>query len=207
MSFLNSVVAPLLFPSILWRTENRCVHITFDDGPHPAATPKVLNILKKRDIRATFFLVGTNVQRYPDIALEIVRCGHAIGNHGQTHQPLIFKSFSIQQQEIQRANETMMDILNLRPTCFRPPYGYFDFRTLRLARTEDQKMVMWDVDAHDFAATRPHGIPDRVSKRARQGSIVLLHDNENTAGTVDLYLAPLLDRLSDGGLEFSALTT
>ncbi len=100
-----------------------------------------------------------------------------------------------------------MDILNLRPPFFRPPYGYFDLRTLRLARTENQKVVMWDIDAHDFAATRPDAIPAIVSKRARQGSIVLLHDNENTAGTVDLYLAPLFDRLSDRGLEFSALTT
>jgi len=206
MSFLNSVIAPVLFPSILWQTKNRAVHITFDDGPHPTATPKVLDILNKRNIRATFFVVGANVQRYPGIASEIVRCGHAIGNHGQTHRPLIFKSFNFQEQEIQRANEAIKETLNLRPSFFRPPYGYFDGRTLRVVRNEDQKVVMWDVDAHDFSATQPDHIPARVSKRARQGSIILLHDNENTASTVELYLAPLLDRITDRGLEFSALT-
>jgi peptidoglycan/xylan/chitin deacetylase (PgdA/CDA1 family) len=206
MSFLNSVVAPVLFPSILWHTKNRAVHITFDDGPHPAATPRVLDILMKRNIRATFFLVGANVQRYPEIASEIVRLGHTIGNHGQTHRPLIFKSFSSQQQEIQRANEAMKEILDLRPSFFRPPYGYFDTRTLRLARTEGQKVVMWDVDAHDFSSTRPDHIPATVSKRASHGSIILLHDNESTASTIELYLAPLIDQISDRGLEFSALT-
>jgi peptidoglycan/xylan/chitin deacetylase (PgdA/CDA1 family) len=184
MSFLNSVVAPVLFPSIVWHTKDRAVHITFDDGPHPAATPKVLDILKKRNVRATFFLVGANVQRYPEIASEIVRCGHTIGNHGQTHRPLIFKSFGFQQQEIQRANEAMKVILNLRPSFFRPPFGYFDSRTLRLARTEGQKVVMWDVDAHDFSDARPDHIPGFVSKQTRHGSIILLHDNESTAGTV-----------------------
>lgn len=207
MSFLHSFVAPALFPSILWHTKNRAVHLTFDDGPHPAATPKVLEILKRRNIRATFFLVGTNVQRYPGIASEIVRCGHTIGNHGQTHRPLIFKSFILQQREIQQANETLKEILNLRPSFFRPPYGYFDARTLRLVRTEGQKVVMWDVDAHDFSATQPDLIPATVCKRARPGSIVLLHDNDNTASTIEQYLAPLLDRLSDCGFEFSALIT
>ena len=206
MSFLNSVVAPVLFPSILWHTKNRAVHVTFDDGPHPIATPKVLNILNKRNIQATFFLVGANVRRYPEIAVEIVRCGHSIGNHGQNHRALIFKSFGFQQEEIRGANEEMEEILNLRPSFFRPPYGYFDGRTLSIARTEDQKVVMWDVDARDFSATRPAQIPSRVSEQARNGSIILLHDSERTASTVELYLAQLLDRIADRGFEFSALT-
>lgn len=206
MSFLNSVVAPALFPSVLWHTKHRAVHITFDDGPHPIATPKVLDILDARNICATFFLVGANVQRYPKLASEIVRHGHTIGNHGQTHRPLIFKSFSLQQQEIRLANEVMRQFMNVRPKFFRPPYGYFDLRTLRVARAEGQQMVMWDVDAHDFSARQPDHIPATVSKQANHGSIILLHDNESTASTIGIYLAPLLDRLSDRGHEFSALT-
>ena len=206
MSFLNSVVAPALFPSVLWHTDHRAVHITFDDGPHPTATPKVLDILNARNIHATFFLVGEHVQRYPEIASEIVRSGHTVGNHSQTHRSLIFKTLGFQQQEIQSANEAMMEVLNLRPKFIRPPYGYFDTRTLRVARAESQKLVMWDVDAHDFSATQPDSIPAAVSKQAKHGSIILLHDNERTASTIRVYLAPLLDRLSDCGHEFSALT-
>ena len=172
MSFVNSFVAPVLFPSVLWRTTHRAVHITFDDGPHPAATPKVLDILNARNIHATFFLIGEHVQRYPEIASDIVRSGHAIGNHSQTHRSLIFKTFSFQQQEIRSANEAMMEVLNLRPTYIRPPYGYFDIRTLRVARAESQKLVMWDVDAHDFSAKRPDRIPAVVSKQAKHGSII-----------------------------------
>jgi peptidoglycan/xylan/chitin deacetylase (PgdA/CDA1 family) len=206
MSFLNSVVAPALFPSILWHTNHRSIHITFDDGPHPVATLKALETLKKRNIQATFFLVGANVERYPEIAAEIVRSGHTIGNHSQTHRPLIFKSLIQQRQEIQRANEVIEGTLHLRPSFFRPPFGYFDARTLRLARDENQKVVMWNVDAHDFSASPPDHIVAAVSKRARRGSIVLLHDNESTAGSLELYLSPLLERLSDRGFEFSALT-
>lgn len=206
MSFLNSVVAPILFPSILWHTTTRAIHLTFDDGPHPVATPKVLDILNKRNIRATFFLVGANVERYPEIAAEIVRYGHTIGNHSQTHRALIFRAFSFQQQEIRRANEVMMEILDLRPAFFRPPYGYFDARTLRLARAEHQKMVMWDVDARDFSARQPEQTPFTVSRHTKEGSIILLHDNERTSGTIEQYLSPLLNVLSDRGFDFSALT-
>ncbi len=206
MTFLNSVVAPVLFPSVLWHTKSRSIHLTFDDGPHPTATPKVLEILHKRNIPATFFLVGANILRYPEIASEVVRYGHTIGNHGQNHRALIFRSFILQQQEIQRANEVMKEVLNLRPRFFRPPYGYFDARTLRLARSEAQKLVMWDVDARDFLAKRPDQISARVSKRAHHGSIVLLHDNVRTAGSIEQYLDPLIDLLSDRGFDFSALT-
>jgi peptidoglycan/xylan/chitin deacetylase (PgdA/CDA1 family) len=206
MSFLNSVVAPVLFPSILWHSDKQAVHITFDDGPHPLATPRVLSILEKRNVHATFFLVGANVRRYPDIASEIVRRGHTIGNHGQNHRPLIFKSLSLQRQEIQLANESMKDILNLRPKVFRPPFGYFDARTLRLVRSEGQKVVMWDIDTHDYSTARPDRIAAGVSKHAKQGSIVLFHDNENTASIVEQYLAQSIDRLSERGFDFSALT-
>jgi peptidoglycan/xylan/chitin deacetylase (PgdA/CDA1 family) len=207
MSFLNSVVAPVLFPSIMWRTKSQAIHLTFDDGPHRIATPKVLDILSKRNIHATFFLVGANVQRNPEIAAELVRRGHTIGTHGQTHRSLIFKPFNQQLQEIRRANEVVKELLNLQPNYFRPPYGYFDTRTLRVARNENQTVVMWDVDPHDFSARRPGHIPATVSKQAKEGSILLLHDNEHTAGTVDQYLDPLIAALSDRGFVFAALTT
>jgi len=206
MSFLKSVAAPILFPSILWHAESSAVHITFDDGPHPAATPKVLDILEKRNILATFFLVGANAQRYPDLASEIVRRGHSVGNHSMTHRSLIFRPIGIQQEEILLANEALKGILGFRPGFFRPPYGYFDSRTLRLARAEGQKVVMWDIDSRDFTARRPEQVSSTVSGRARGGSIILFHDNEYTAGTVGLYLASLLDRISDRGLQFSSLT-
>ncbi|MCX6135764.1 MAG: polysaccharide deacetylase family protein [Ignavibacteriales bacterium] len=206
MSFLNAVAAPILFPSILWRTTSQAIHITFDDGPHPAATPHVLDILKKRNILATFFLLGRNVERYPEVAREIVESGHTIGSHGHTHTSMLFRSSTFQMNEIRAADAAIGEILGQKAEFFRPPYGHFDMRTLRLAKAEGHKVVMWDVDARDFRQPESSRILNSVSKQARQGSIILLHDNENTAHTVGQYLDPLLERLSSDGFKFSALT-
>ena len=205
MSFLNSVVAPALFPSILWRTTERSVHITFDDGPHPAATQTVLKILHGRGIRATFFLVGRNVQQYPEITREILLGGHSVGNHTQTHQVMFLKSAEVQRREIQAANEVIGEFLNSKPRFFRPPYGYFDLRTLNIAETEGQRVVMWDVDSRDFSTSRPESIVRSVTKSVTPGSIVLFHDNASTAGSIGAYLELVLDQLLQRGFQFSVL--
>ena len=205
MSFLNSVVAPALFPSILWRTTERSVHITFDDGPHPAATQTVLKILHARGIRASFFLVGRNVQQYPEITREILLGGHSVGNHTQTHQVMFLKSAEVQRREIQAANEVIGEVLNSKPRFFRPPYGYFDLRTLNIAKTEGQRVVMWDVDSRDFSTSRPESIMRSVTKSIAPGSIVLFHDNASTAGSIGTYLELVLDQLLQRGFQFSVL--
>jgi peptidoglycan-N-acetylglucosamine deacetylase len=205
MSFLNSVVAPLLLPSILWRVNDNAVHLTFDDGPHPVATPRVLDILGKHRIHATFFVVGHNVIQYPELVLRIVREGHTIGNHSQSHRRLMFRSPSTQHDEITRGNSTIENVLNQKPHLFRPPYGYFDFRTLAIARAEGLKVVMWDVDALDFAESSPGHIVRRVTRNVTHGSIVLHHDNDRTATIVQKYLDALIDDLLQRGFQFSAV--
>jgi len=205
MSFLNSMVAPALFPSILWRTSEQSIHITFDDGPHPAATLTVLKILNARGIRATFFLVGRNVQQYPNVTREIVLGGHSIGNHTQTHQVMFLKPAEVQRGEIQAANEVIGEVLNSKPRFFRPPYGYFDLRTLNIAQTEGHRVVMWDVDSRDFSTSRPESIVRSVTSRVTPGSIVLFHDNAATAGSIGRYLELVLDQLLQRGFQFSVL--
>ncbi len=205
MSFLNSVIAPVFFPSVLWRTGDAAVHLTFDDGPHPSATPKVLEILEKRKIHATFFLVGNSVRQYPTIAREISSSGHAIGSHALSHESLFMKSVRYQRDQIHGANVLFEDILNTRPRFFRPPFGYFDHRTLKTAREEGLRVVMWNLDPQDFNPSRWSDIVPFISRRIRSGSIVLLHDNDKTAAVVSRYLDPLLDTLIDRGFQFSSL--
>jgi peptidoglycan/xylan/chitin deacetylase (PgdA/CDA1 family) len=205
MSFLNSVVGPVLFPSILWNTRESSVHLTFDDGPHPSATPKVLDILGRRGIRATFFLVGENIRQHPALAKEIKSCGHTVGSHSLSHQPLFLKSIGYQRDQIEGANSVFEKILDLSPQFFRPPFGYFDFRTLRVAREAGQKVVMWNLDPHDFDPSRSQTIVQVVLNRVTPGSIVLLHDNERTVTVVSQYLDLMLDRLEQRGSKFSSL--
>ena len=206
MSFLNSVIAPYLLPSVLWRTSETEVHLTFDDGPHPVATPKVLDILRTRGIQATFFVVGQNVQLFPDIVRRAVHEGHVIGNHSRSHRSLLFKSSAIQREEIRSANTTIEGVTGQRPWLFRPPFGYFDHRTIRLAESEGLKVVMWDVNTRDFSHAHPKQIVRAVTRSVGQGSIILHHDNAATAPIIQEYLEPLLDLLLERGLHLSALT-
>jgi peptidoglycan-N-acetylglucosamine deacetylase len=205
MSILNSVIAPIFFPSILWHAADHTVHLTFDDGPHPSATPSVLDLLKKRNIRATFFLLGKHVRRFPDLARLVAQEGHAIGNHGFSHESLIFKSGNFQRREIQSGRDTIGDIAGITPSLFRPPFGFFDWRTVRLAEETGHKIMLWDVDAKDFSSRSDAGIMKSISKQTRPGSIILLHDNEDTAVRGTRYLDAVLDRLTNAGLSFATL--
>jgi peptidoglycan/xylan/chitin deacetylase (PgdA/CDA1 family) len=205
MNFLNNVAGPLLFPSILWRGTGAAVHLTFDDGPHPVATPNVLDILHERGIRATFFIVGRQAHLHPEIVRRIVQEGHSIGNHSQSHRTLMFKPSGFQQNEIRGANSVIRDVSQQTPRLFRPPYGYFDFRTLRIAKAEELKLVMWNVDTRDFAKPFPDAIIRRVGRSLKEGSIVLLHDNDSTAHHIHKYLEPLIDELIGRGLQPSAI--
>jgi peptidoglycan/xylan/chitin deacetylase (PgdA/CDA1 family) len=205
MSFFYRSLAPSLFRSILWHTNDLTVHLTFDDGPHPKATPKALEILKSRQIKATFFLLGDNVERFPDLAREIYKQGHTIGNHGLTHMSLLLKSLSWQSHQIEQSSRIIRQTIGNAPRLFRPPFGRFGFATIKAATALGLKTVMWDVDAKDFSTSGTHAIIRRVCRQTVPGSIVLLHDNESTSGTLQEYLNPILDFLEERNLKFSPL--
>jgi peptidoglycan/xylan/chitin deacetylase (PgdA/CDA1 family) len=205
MTLLARTLGPVLFPSILWRTGERSLHLTFDDGPHPDATPVVLEILREREIRATFFLVGTRVAQFPHLANEIAREGHSIGNHTLSHRNLFLKSRPRQTYEIVEADKIIAEAVGSRPAFFRPPYGYFDLKTLDIATWTDHQVVLWDVDSRDFENPSSASIAANVTKKARAGAILLFHDNHATAKKLRGLLDETLDRLEDRGYDFSPL--
>lgn len=206
MSVLIRRLGPFFFPSILWRTHHRSVHVTFDDGPHPRATPKVLDILAKRKIGATFFLVGSDAALHTEVVRRIAEEGHTIGNHAFSHRSLFLKPKRLQVSEIERTDEILSHIVGHRPIYFRPPYGYFDHNTIQAARETLHKLVMWDVDPRDYDARSAQDIVEDVSTRIRPGSIILFHDSQPTEHIVEQYLHPVLDRLEELGYQFSALS-
>ncbi|MBM4161250.1 MAG: polysaccharide deacetylase family protein [Ignavibacteria bacterium] len=206
MSVLIRRLGPFFFPSILWRTHHSSVHLTFDDGPHPCATYKVLDILGRRKIRATFFLVGNDALLHPQVVRRIAEEGHSIGNHAFSHRSLFFKPKSLQVSEIEKTDEILAQIVGKRPIYFRPPYGYFDRNTLRAAKETHHKLVMWDVDPRDYDARPVQEIVEDVASNTRHGSIILFHDNHSTEDTVGQFLNPVLNRLEERGYQFSALT-
>ncbi|MEK6757391.1 MAG: polysaccharide deacetylase family protein [Bacteroidota bacterium] len=205
MSILNRTLGPVLFPSILWHSTEQSVHMTFDDGPHPVATPKVLDILRKRDIKATFFLIGTHVAQYPELVQQIMREGHSIGNHTYSHPMLFLKPKKLQATQIEKTDNLIAHLVGTRPPYFRPPYGYFDHNTMKVAQESNHKFVMWDVDSRDFDTHPISAIAERVGKQATHGSIILFHDNHSTEQKIDSLLDRILDQLEERGFTFSPL--
>lgn len=153
--------------------------LTFDDGPNSRYTLQILDTLKKYRIKACFFLLGENVEYYPQIAKRIKREGHMIGNHTYSHRHLNrLKPENILWQ-IERAEEAYKKILALRPKFFRPPYGEAGRKVKDLARKKGYKLIAWDRCANDWENPPAKIITERIVSQARDRSIILLHDGAN----------------------------
>jgi peptidoglycan/xylan/chitin deacetylase (PgdA/CDA1 family) len=195
-----------LFPTVLFSTNSDGIHLTFDDGPHPDGTLNILNILKSRGVSATFFLVGENILKYPELALQIKSEGHQIGNHSYTHTNLFFKNNEIIKKEILETENILESIIGHRTHFFRPPYGYFNSSMLRILKDLGMTCVIWNINSKDFKLnSHLNNILNRVIRKAVGGSILLFHDNDNVAKKCNTYLPIVLDKLLENGLVFKTL--
>lgn len=194
-----------LFPRIRWTGPAPGLYLTFDDGPHPEATPRVLDILAARGIKALFFLIGANVRKHPALARRIASEGHAIGNHTYDHPRLLFKPDDYHRDQIVRTNDALHDATGVVPRYFRPPYGWMGPAAYRTAHRLGQEIVLWDVDSGDFRGSVSASVA-RTIRSVRAGSIVLFHDNEHTASLVGDILTGVLDHLSRGNHTFDVLS-
>jgi peptidoglycan/xylan/chitin deacetylase (PgdA/CDA1 family) len=153
---------------------SRTVALTFDDGPSEH-TPAVLEILRARGVRATFFLCGRSVEQYPATVQSIVDAGHEIGNHSYSHPYLYFHSKREIEVEIDRTQEAIEKACGLRPRLFRPPYGARWFGLPAVLRERSLTLVQWSVNGRDWELAAPD-IVQGILDHARPGAIVLLHD-------------------------------
>ena len=150
------------------------VCLTFDDGPGEA-TPLILDALKRTGVRATFFLLGENVERMPELARRIAEEGHEIGNHTFSHPYFCWKMPGRILWEIRRAQEVIAAATGCHPTLFRPPYGVRWFGLSSILKSNRLTAVMWSVSSVDWRFTARR-IVERVTRKACAGSIILLHD-------------------------------
>lgn len=192
---LDIQILKKLFPSILFNITDENIHLTFDDGPHPIATPIILEELKARNIKATFFLLGQNVLKFPDLVRQIHTEGHQIGNHSFSHSNLLFKKKAFLIDEILRTNEILEKTTGMYPKYFRPPFGYFDLKIMKMLRKQCLTSVLWDVDSKDYKLNSTTDILHLVMPNTSNGSILLFHDNELTAKKITTYLPVVLDVL------------
>jgi peptidoglycan-N-acetylglucosamine deacetylase len=201
------VVFPQLemYGDVLWRGSNG-VALTFDDGPHPETTRRVLGILAERGHRATFFVVGRKVALYPDVVKEIHEGGHALGLHGYHHDRLFsFKSPAYVRRDIERTQEAIEAACGERPSLFRPPIGHVSSRTARGASLAGATLVAWSLRVFDgVARPTPERVLERIRRRLRPGTIVLLHDaaeRDDFEPTSIAALPAILDLIGERGLE------
>lgn len=189
------------------------VALTFDDGPNPVYTPMILDVLRKRNVRATFFLVGKHVEKYPEVARRIVQEGHEVGSHSYLHRDLVPSTRNMVLSELERAEKAFYNVHGFKPGLFRPPRGLYSEAVRRLIEQRGYQLVLWSISGMDWSGASPEKIARRVVSRINPGAIILLHDSGallkseggsriNTVKATEL----IIDRLLEMGFEFVTVT-
>jgi peptidoglycan/xylan/chitin deacetylase (PgdA/CDA1 family) len=155
---------------------SRQIALTYDDGPNDPHTLRLLEVLAKHSVHATFFLIGRYVQQRPEIVREIVRAGHVVGNHTFTHPLLIFKSATEIREQLSACRSALQDAIGNPSHLFRPPFGGRRPAVLRIARELGLDPVMWNVTGYDWSAPPAATIERKITNQIRGGDVVLLHD-------------------------------
>jgi peptidoglycan/xylan/chitin deacetylase (PgdA/CDA1 family) len=155
---------------------SRQIALTYDDGPNDPHTLRLLEVLARHDVHSTFFLIGRYVQQRPEIAREIVKGGHVVGNHTFTHPLLIFKSETEIRREISQCRAALQDAIGPHSALFRPPFGGRRSAVFSVARELGLEPVMWNVTGYDWNAPPAQVIERKVAKRVHGGDVILLHD-------------------------------
>ena len=195
-----------LFPRYTWRmpADRKEVYLTFDDGPHPVITPWVLEQLKFYHAKATFFCIGNNVERYPEIYRQILDEGHAVGNHTYRHLRGWATEDAVYLQDVEKAAAL------IRSPLFRPPYGRIRAGQAKkipeILKNPAAKIIMWDVLSADFdPGCSPAECLGHVTRNVRAGSIVVFHDSEKAFKNLETALPGSLKFLKEKGFQLKSL--
>lgn len=192
----------LLFPEALWRIKRphrRVVYLTFDDGPIPEQTPWVLDILDRYGVKATFFMVGENVARHPELLEEIKRRGHSYGNHTMHHLQGMRTTARRYCRDITEADRLIDSIL------FRPPHGIMRWKQARIIKSH-YNIIMYDLVTRDYSRKlSPEQVLDNVRRYARNGSIIVFHDSIKAAPNMRVALPAAIEWLLSQGYEFEPI--
>jgi len=170
---LNSLIAN-------YKIEDNQVAITFDDGPHPEFTPKVLELLKEHNVKASFFCIGENIEKHPELFQQIINEGHTIGNHTYSHSnSLGFMKTSNLILEMQQTNAIIKKISGLETKLFRPPFGVTNPRIKRAVHTVKLQSIAWSIRSLDTTSKTKEQILKAICNKLTKGDVVLLHDTSD----------------------------
>ena len=195
----------------LWRgrTDTKSVCLTFDDGPS-ADTEGVLDVLSRHGLCATFFMVGRQVERYPETARRVVRGGHEIGNHSYSHPLYLYRSPRRTRLELQRAQQVIADLTGVRPRLARPPCGVRSPAYFTAAHDLGLQTVQWTIAGFDWKKRTPSQIAFDVVRQAEAGAIILLHDgdseNRSDRSATVAALPLIIEGLKEKGIRIAPLS-
>jgi len=190
-----------IYPKAVWnqsRTE-KTIYLTFDDGPIPGLTEWVLGELQKYQAKATFFCVGANILKHPQIFEKVKHQGHAVANHTMNH----IKGFKNNVADYMREVEACKKLVG--NNLFRPPYGQLKRSQYKALSDRGYRLILWDVISYDYETIAPETCSSNVIKNTRNGSIVLFHDNLKAEINLKYALPRLLAHFSENGYQFKTL--
>jgi peptidoglycan-N-acetylglucosamine deacetylase len=188
----------------------RQLALTYDDGPNDPHTMRLLEVLARHNVCATFFLIGRYVQQHPEIVREIVKAGHIIGNHTFSHLLLTFKSSAEVRKELADCRAAIQDAVGEHSDLFRPPFGGRRPAVLRIARELGLEPIMWNVTGYDWSPPPAAVIEKKVSRQIRGGDVILLHDGGHKQMGADrsqtvLATDHLITRYKSEGYDFATI--
>jgi peptidoglycan/xylan/chitin deacetylase (PgdA/CDA1 family) len=197
-----------LLPSLIWRinTNEKIIYLTFDDGPIPELSPKILKILADFNAKVTFFCVGENIRKYPDIFQKLLKEGHSVGNHTFNHLKAWKTKHEQYLENVHLCQQEIAKHLTQEKKLFRFPYGQFNFKIARDLKKSGFDLVMWDVLSKDYnPSLSAKKILVKSIKNSENGSIIVFHDNLKAKEKILQFLPLYLKHFSDIGYKFEKL--
>ncbi|MFJ9697319.1 polysaccharide deacetylase family protein [Kitasatospora sp. NPDC101183] len=183
----------------------KVVYLTFDDGPSTAYTPKVLNVLARYGVHATFFEIGENVSAHPSVTSQVARQGHSVQNHSWSHPDLRRLSASSVNSQVTKTDRAIRAQTGRTPSCLRPPYGGVNASVRSRAAALGKQVVLWSVDPQDWARPGAGAIESRVLRNVRPGSVILMHDGGGDRSQTVAALPTIISTLKARGYSFGVL--
>jgi peptidoglycan/xylan/chitin deacetylase (PgdA/CDA1 family) len=184
---------------------DKVIALTFDDGPWPSSTDKIVSSLKKLDVQATFFMLGTQVHGARARAKSVVTNGNAVGVHSWNHAQLTKRSSSANRADLKRTRNEIASATGVTPTWFRPPYGATSKSVKATAKALGLRQVIWTVDTLDWKYRNASSITSRALKGARTGGVVLMHDGGGPRSATVAAVPAIVKKLRAKGYDFVTL--
>ena len=184
------------------RKSDNEIALTFDDGPHPQKTVEILKALKKHNVKATFFIIGQNAQKYPEILQMIAADGHEIANHTYDHKSLYKQSNESIVESVRKCSKLINSITGRKCVLFRPPEGFMNDNIAQLMKNEGYDVILWKIDTYDWKGRSATDIYNSVVESVKGGDIILMHDYIWRKSSTAQALNMIIESLKSRGFKF-----